>query len=272
MPDATLNGVRVSYERAGHGPTLLLLHGIGSSHRAFRHQLTGLADSFDVVAWDAPGYGRSADPPRPFTLEELADDAVALLDTLGVSKAHVLGQSMGGVVAELIALRHPDRVLRLVLADTNPGSGSLPEPERSDRVRRRLEAIERQSPRSIAEARAPALLSSAAPPELVAEVTDIMAEIRAPGYRAAAVAMGTTDLSAALQRIAAPTLVLHGSEDRVIPLEVGRGLAAAIPGAHLVVLDGAGHASQQERPSAFNAAVRAFLTEDGGERDGSRSR
>src|SRR5438045_832978 len=98
-----------------------MLHGIGSNSRAFRHQLSGLCDSFDVIAWDAPGYGRSADPSQPFTMEDLAECAVTLLDELHVDRAHVLGVSMGGVVAQLVYHRQPARVLSLILCDTNAG-------------------------------------------------------------------------------------------------------------------------------------------------------
>jgi 3-oxoadipate enol-lactonase len=150
-------------------------------------------------------------------------------------------------------------VLSLILADTNAGGGGLPEPERSERVRRRIEAIDRLTPRQLAHARAPQLVRPDAPTALVAEVEDIMAEVRPAGYRAAALALGATDLRSLLARIAVPTLVVHGSDDGVVPVAIGRELADAIPGAALVVLERAGHVSNQEQPAAFNAAVRRFL-------------
>ena len=250
---------RVHYERRGSGPLLLLLHGIGSNSRSFRYQLAELSDSWTVVAWDAPGYGRSDDPLQPFSLEDLADRAVSLLDELEVDRAHVLGVSMGGVIAQLVYHRQPMRVRSLILADTNPGGGGLPEPERSARVQGRLEALARWGPRGMAEARAPVLLRPDAPPELVAEVTEIMAEVRPAGYCAAAIALGATDLTALLGAIAVPTLVIHGAQDRVVPPETGRMLADSVPGAHYVLIPDAGHVSNQEQPAAFNAAVRRFL-------------
>lgn len=263
MPDFVLaRGTRVHYEVAGSGgPTVLLLHGIGSNSRSFRRQLEALSDAYIAVAWDAPGYGRSEDPAAAFSLEDLADDAAALLDHLGVPRAHVLGSSMGGVVAQLLFHRHPRRVASLILADTNPGSGSLPESERSARVQRRLAALETMTPRQIAEARAPTLVSPDAPPELLAEMIDIMAEIRPIGYRAAAIGMGTADLTELLPEIAVPTLVLVGEWDAVTPRETAEMLARQIPAARLAVVPGAGHASHQENPVAFNAAVRQFLDE-----------
>jgi 3-oxoadipate enol-lactonase len=251
--------VSLHYERAGSGPALLLLHGIGSNSRSFRHQLVELSSGFDVIAWDAPGYGRSSDPEAPFSLEDLADCAAELLAELGIERAHVLGVSLGGVVAQLVYHRHPRRVRSLILADTNPGGGALHEPAHSDRVRERLESLERLGARGMAEQRAPNLLSPGAPSPLLAEIIDIMAEVRPAGYRAAALALGATDLTPLLGEINAPTLVIHGDRDAVVPLETGRFLSEAIPGARLVVIPGAGHVSNQEQPAAFNAAVRDFL-------------
>jgi pimeloyl-ACP methyl ester carboxylesterase len=227
---------------------LLLLHGIGSNSRSFRHQLAGLSDAYDVIAWDAPGYGRSEDPPRGFSMEDLADRVVGLLDELRIDQAHVLGVSMGGVVAQLVFHRHSRRVRSLILVDTNPGGGVSPEPERSARVRQRLESLERLGPRGMAEQRAPVLVTPDAPPALIAELTDIMAEVRLPGYSSAAIALGATDLTPLLSAINVPTLVIHGEHDAVVPLETARRLDA-------------GHVSNQEQPDMFNAALRNFLAE-----------
>jgi 3-oxoadipate enol-lactonase len=251
--------LHIHYERRGSGPLLLLLHGIGSNSRSFRHQLAELSDRWTVVAWDAPGYGRSDDPIEPFSLSDLADRAVSLLDQLDVERAHVLGVSMGGVIAQLVFHRHAARVLSLILADTNAGGGGLPEPERSARVQGRLEALERSGPRAMAAARAPVLLRPDAPPDLLAEVTEIMAEVRPAGYRAAAIALGQTDVTPLLSGIDAPTLVIHGALDTVVLPETGRFLAENIPGAKFVLIPKAGHVANQEQPASFNAAVRRFL-------------
>ena len=157
--------VKVHCERAGNGPeVLLLLHGIGSNSRSFRQQLAGLSDAYSVIAWDAPGYGRSADPPSQFSMADLADRAVELLDDLHIDTAHVLGVSMGGVVAQLVALRHPERVRSLILADTNPGGAAVPEPERSARVQQRLAALDTLGPQRMAAQRAPNLVRPAPQP------------------------------------------------------------------------------------------------------------
>jgi pimeloyl-ACP methyl ester carboxylesterase len=243
--------LRLHYDKAGSGPALLLLHGIGSNSRSFRHQLAGLADAFTVIAWDAPGYGRSEDPLEAWSLDDAADEAARLLE--GFGPAHVLGVSMGGVIAQVLYHRHAEQVRSLILVDTTAG-GSSPE-----RLQQRLNAIDTQTPRQLAEARAPQLVSAHASAELIAELADIMAEVRPAGYRHAAIALARADTSSWLKDIAVPTLVIHGDEDGVVPLATAQQLARAIPGAKLVVLHGAGHVSNQEQPGAFNAAVREFL-------------
>jgi pimeloyl-ACP methyl ester carboxylesterase len=171
----------------------------------------------------------------------------------------VLGHSFGGVVAQVLYHRHPDRVRALILADTNVGGGALDEPERSVRVRQRIDALERLGPRGMAEQRAPALVSPGAPADLLAELIDIMAEVRSAGYSQAAMALGNADTSGLLSAIDVPTLVIHGEHDSVVPLATGQMLAQRIPRAQLAVIPNAGHAAPQEQPAAFDAAVRAFL-------------
>jgi 3-oxoadipate enol-lactonase len=244
--------LNIHYECAGSGPPLLLLHGIGSSSRSFRYQLAGLSDAFTVIAWDAPGYGKSDNPLGAFSMADLADDAKRLLDNLRIQRAHVLGVSMGGVIAQLLYHRHPERTASLILCDTTA--------ERSQRVQQRIEAIDTLTPRQLAEQRAPQLVRPDAPPELIAELTDIMAEVRPAGYRNAALALGETDLTELLGQISVPTLVVHGEDDGVVPLSVGKALARAIPGAELRTIKNAGHVANQEQPQAFNQVVRAFLT------------
>jgi 3-oxoadipate enol-lactonase len=241
------------YELAGSGPALLLLHGIGSNSRSFRHQLADLADAFTVVAWDAPGYGHSDDPPRALSMADNADEAARLLDVLNIEQTHVLGVSMGGVIAQLLYHRHPERVRSLILADTTAG-GSSPE-----RLQQRLHAIDTLTPRQLAEQRAPQLVRSDAPQALIDELTEIMADVRPAGYRAAAIALAETDLTGLLAHIRVPTLVIHGEHDTVVPLATGQTLAQAIPGGRFQVIEQAGHVSNQEQPHAFNAAVREFL-------------
>lgn len=257
MPNATVNDLRIHYERGGQGPPLVLLHGIGSNARSWQHQLQGLADAYDVIAWDMRGYGSSDDPPAPYSLADVAADLAGLLDHLGLEKAHVCGLSMGGVIAQETYRHHSGRVRSLILADTNAGQGALEEEERRRRLEQRLTGA--AEPAGLARQRTPMLVSPDAPPEVVAEAESIMAEIHPDGYRMAARALAEVDERDLLPHIDVPTLILWGEFDSVTSREEIDLLAANIKGAQFEVIPRAGHLSNLENPEAFNDAVRRFL-------------
>ncbi|HLH23695.1 MAG TPA: alpha/beta fold hydrolase [Chloroflexota bacterium] len=256
MPDALIRGRRVHYERAGSGPLVVLLHGIGGGVGSWREQFAALADAFTLVAWDLPEWPGAADGTP--TMADYADDLAAFLDHLQATSAHLLGISMGGVLALEFYGRHPARVRSLVLADTYRGGGTMPEPERSARLARRLAASEGRDLADMARERAPQLFSPHADPALVREAAATMAAIPPAGYRQRAIALAHADTSAVLPHVAVPTLVIWGDQDSVLPCADSEALRDGIRGAALVILPGAGHASNQERPAEFNAAVRRF--------------
>ena len=257
MPSAEINGYRIHYERGGRGVPLLLLHGIGSNARSWAHQLQGLANECDVVAWDMRGYGSSSDPTEPYTIADVADDAAGLLDHLGFARAHVGGLSMGGIVALELYARHSSRVRSLILAESPAGQGALSDEERQARLDQRLASA--ADPVRLARVRSPVVLSPNPRPEVVEEVEAIMAEIHPDGYRMAARALAQTDERPMLEQVAVPTLVLWGEHDTVCRREESEYLAEHIAGAGFEVIPGAGHLSNQENPEAFNEAVRRFL-------------
>jgi 3-oxoadipate enol-lactonase len=191
-------------------------------------------------------------------MADAGDDVAGLIEALGFERAHVCGLSLGGVVAQEFAARHPDKVDRLILADTFTGHGHLPPEERERRLQFRLEAAKDLA--AFTETRAAALLSPGAPPELVEEIKAIQRELRPEGYRLAARALTDADTRPLLAKIKAPTLVLWGEADTVCSLDEARAIRAGIPGARLEIIPGAGHASNQEQPDAFNELVRRFLT------------
>lgn len=248
----------VHVEEAGReGPLVLCLHGIGSSSASFTHQLAGFSTVARVVAWDAPGYGGSADPEAPLDLDGFADAAAGLIRERGGS-AHVIGVSWGGVIALRLAARHPGLVDSLVVADSTRGSGTSP--EKAAAMRGRAGALEAAGAAEFARSRARRLVSPEAPAELVARITDTMAgAIRLPGYRYAAESMAATDLGPELPAIDAPALVLCGEHDRVTGVEESQAIAGALPRGAYVILAGAGHLANQEQPDTFNDWVRAHL-------------
>jgi pimeloyl-ACP methyl ester carboxylesterase len=259
MREVEVHGRQVRYLTAGEGPPLVLLHGIGGAAQSWRPQLAALADTYRVVAWSLPVYDEADTASGRPCMSDYADDLVAFLDCVGTDPAHVAGISMGGVLALEFYRRAPERVQSLVLADSYCGGGTLPEPERSQRLARRLAAAEAPSLAALARARAPELFSAVAPRELVADAEAIMAAIPPAGYRQRAIALAHADVSAVLPTVRVPALVVWGDQDTVLPREESDKLQQGIPGAVLIVLAGAGHASNQERPTEFNAALRRFL-------------
>jgi pimeloyl-ACP methyl ester carboxylesterase len=260
VPDVTVNGVTIAYLRAGSGPPLVCLHGIGSSARSWGFQLQDLSDELSVIAWDTPGYGGSSDPPADeLSMRDYANYLVGFLDALDLPRVHLMGLSWGGILALECYARAPERVRSLVLADTLLGYGMVPAEERERLLRERLAPLEQLGPAGMAEQRAPRLLTADAPAELLAEVRSIMAQVHPAGYRLAAIAMGNADVSAVLPRVAVPTLLLWGQHDQVTPLDTAEVFKQAIPGARFIMIPRAGHVSNQEQPELYNAIVRGFL-------------
>jgi len=212
-----------------------------------------------VIAWDAPGAGASSDPPDSFTMDEWADVLAAFFDALAIARAHLVGLSWGGVLAQVFCARYSRRVDGLVLADTYAGwKGSLP----AAACEQRLARCERDSRLPSAEfARhwVPEMFTRAAPPALIGELTTIFHDFHPHGFRLMAKSLADTDTTDLLGAIAAPTLVLWGDDDRRSPIQIGEQLCDAISGAELAVIAQAGHISNMEQPEAFSAHVRHFL-------------
>jgi 3-oxoadipate enol-lactonase len=253
-----LAGRDIGYDDRGRGDAVVLLHPFPLDRRIWAGVGDALAARHRVIAVDARGFGESA-PSARFSIDELAADLEALLDTLGVQRVALLGMSMGGYAALAFAARAGARLERLVLADTRAAADT---PE-----------VRRKRDEAIALCRRPdggaaaylagslgRLLSPAAPPALVAHVRG-RAEDR-PGHLVAGLEAlrDRPDRTAVLADIACPTLVLCGADDQVTPATEMRAMAAAIPDARFVALADAGHLSHLEAPGAFERAVSAFLT------------
>ena len=261
MPVVTVNGLDIAYRRAGEGDAIVLAHGGASDGREWGPQLEGLADEFTVVAWDEPGSGASPDLPPEFGLADFADALAGLIEALELAPAHVGGLSWGGTLALELYRRHPDLVGTLILCDTYAGwKGSLPAAEVEARVAGVMASLEAPPDEFDATSALPGLFAAEPPPEVVAELERIMADARPDSLRQEVVAMAACDQRDLLPRIAVPTLLIWGAEDVRSPVAtVARQFEEAIPGAELVVIPGAGHMANLERPAEFNAAVRAVL-------------
>ena len=255
---AANDGVELAYELVGSGPPVLLIQGLGYGGRGFGPTIERLAASLTVAIFDNRGFGDSDIPPGPYTVSQLAGDAATVLDAAGFERAHVVGASLGGMVAQELALTQPERVDRLVLACTTPGgAGSYTMPAQTVELMAEVPqldpdvALRRLVENALGDPR----------PELVDEV---LAYRRAhppdtAGWMAQAAAGATHDALDRLASIKAPTLVVTGTADAVVDPRNSELLAERIPGARLERLDGCGHLLFREHPEEFAELVRSFL-------------
>jgi pimeloyl-ACP methyl ester carboxylesterase len=261
MEIVEVDGLQIAYERLGSGPALVLLHGwVGDGPSTWRPQLDGLCDECMVVAWDAPGAGRSTDPPERFGLDGYADCLAGFLERLGLDTACVAGLSFGGILALALQRRHSTMSNALILASAYAGwAGSLP-PDLADRRLRQALALADGTPEAFVGALLPTMFSKTMPPETIDDFRASMQAFHPRGFRAMARA-SAEDVRDVLPHVDVPTLLVYGDRDVRAPLTVAEALQAAISGSRLVVLSDAGHLCNIEAPDEFNDAVRDFLRE-----------
>jgi len=260
MASAQVGDHELFYERTGAGEPLLLIMGMSGTHLSWGEPfLEALRRDFEVVVYDHRGIGKSSPAQAGYTITDLADDAAGLLDTLGWERPHVVGISMGGMVAQELALRHPDRVRTLTLGCTMAGgpSAALTSPE----VLGRLQASWAGGDREAALRAAWEVNVSrafAAEDDQFADFRRRAIEVPAslPAIMAQMQAIGGHDTAERLSGIPAPTLVIHGTDDEMLPYANAKTLAERIPNARLEILDGVGHLFFWEEPERSAALVR----------------
>jgi 3-oxoadipate enol-lactonase len=268
---ARRDDLRIAYELRGlavsRRPALLLIQGLGFDRAGWGPAIGPLQRRFRLVLVDNRGSGRSAGAGS-FSVADMASDALAVLDDAGIAAADVLGASLGGMIAQELAVRHPDRVSRLVLACTTPGwPFAYPMPLPSVRL---IAASQRLAPDEALRRRVQNALSAstvADRPELVQQIIDCQPSGSSrdlDAWQAQAAAGGRYAGSFRQRRIRARTLILHGTADRVVDPRNARLLAGRIEHAELVTFPGLGHLFFWEDPDAFAAAVTSFLHDNDG--------
>jgi 3-oxoadipate enol-lactonase len=245
------DGCSLAYEVHGapDAAAIILLEGLGGDIPGWRRNIPHLASALRVIAYDFRGNGDSDEPPGPCTMATFVEDTIAVLDELGVERSHVYGQSLGGMVAQELALAHPDRVRSLILACTHCGGAHMvPAPR---------DPVPKHEPwRSLYSPGFP----EAHPEHLAEDLRDGARQPRHPvGGRRQWEAMQAFDTYDRLPVIAAPTLVLHGTEDRLVAPANAEVLVSRISGAELHWLDGAGHLYHSEQADAADTAVLDFI-------------
>ncbi len=266
MPLANLEGITLYYETYGDGneQALLLINGLGSDHREWLYQLPDFKKHFRVIIYDNRGTGLSDTPPGPYTTSQMADDAARLLDFLEIDKAHVLGVSMGGLIAQMVAAIHPERVNRLVLACTAFGGEESIKP--SPEVMAAFASFDENDPEGSVRRLVPYLYSEkfikSGNPEIERFVRYAVSKKQnKEGYAFQLAAISSHSSFGLLKSIMAKTLVITGTEDAVIPPENSEILAEKIPDARLEYVEGGPHRFFAENHREFNEKVLRFLLE-----------
>ncbi len=262
MPIVSTGSIDIHYEVQGRGEPLLMIQGLGHSSRFWFLQLPVLQQHFRTVVYDCRGVGRSSKPKEIYTIADDAADALSVLDALEIERAHVVGLSRGGYIAQELAIEHPQRMSRLALMATHYGGpGYLEATSKLWGEILDVEGLSREQifRRGIEYTTTPEFFTSQL--EMAERVVAMRMKQPQPAYSFklqfdSAVAHDTRER---VGRVRAPTLVLAGRQDRVVPLELVEKLCRAIPGARLAVVENAGHLVFLEQPEVVNRLLVEFL-------------
>jgi len=253
-----VNGINVNYEIAGSGPWVTLSHSLACSLGMWDEQMDALTAKYKVLRYDTRGHGATDAPPGPYTLEQMADDAHAMLAALGIERTHWVGLSMGGMIGQTFALKYPNVFDSLVLADTTsrypPAAGGI----WADRVK----AVTDKGMAAVVDGTLARWFTEPfrqSQPAIMKRVADYIRTTPVAGYVGSCQAIPKIDLTDRLGEIRCPTLIIVGEQDAGTPVALARDIHAAMPGSELVIIPSASHLSNVEQPQAFNAALLGFL-------------
>ncbi len=246
-------------ERCGSGEAVVFLHGIGGNRENWRSQFDALARDYSPVIFDFRGYGDSDKINGDFDLFDFIDDTRRIMDAFEIDKAHIVGLSMGGLVAQAFYKRHKQRVRSLCLAACRPGSAPVPEDAQGFNRERLRPLANDGTTEALADSLLPRLLGPCVTPEASHAIRDSLLRLHIPSYQTIVAARTAMRPFLDPATIDVPTLVVAGGADRVAPPNQMQALAAAIPGSRYTLFDEAGHLLNIERSDDFNAALIQFL-------------
>jgi 3-oxoadipate enol-lactonase len=258
MPKIEANGIRLHYELAGpaNAPVVMLSNSLGTRLEMWDPQAHALAERYRVLRYDSRGHGRSDAPNGPYTIDVLADDALGLLDALGIERAHFCGLSKGGMVGQVLGARHGERLISLALCAT---AAHMPQREVWDE---RIRVATEQGMPALADGVIGRWFTEAflrEPSIVVDRVRQMILDTPPHGYAACCAAIRDMDLRDLITGIRVPTLVIVGEDDPATPPEKAREIQSLIPGAQLEVIPDAAHLLNIEQDVAFDAALTSLL-------------
>jgi 3-oxoadipate enol-lactonase len=256
-----VGGLNIYYEVHGEGFPVLLIAGLGNDLNGWAFQVPEFSKKYHVIAFDNRGSGRTDAPDAPYSIAMMADDTAGLMDALGIEEAHVVGVSMGGYIAQELAIRHPGRTRSLILASTSVGPYLLKTSILGPWVESTLKGIK---PKTLFQIMLPFMFNDRSfenPEVLEMAVETIAGHSSTPPHILARqmTACVEHDARGRIGQISAPTLVLAGKEDPFVPFSLFEELAVGMPNARLKVLEGGGHGFNASTADRFNQAVLEFL-------------
>jgi len=258
MPFVENLGARIHWDEEGSGAPLLLIMGLGWPSQAWHRSRPILSEKYRTIAPDNRGAGRSEAPAGPYSIAQMAADAAAVLNAARVNAAHIFGMSMGGMIAQEFALQYPHKVRSLILGCTAAGG---PQAVRAEEAALQVLMTRGQDPDQFTKAVSPFIYDAGTPPERIEEDTAVRRKWypSADAYFAQLQAVIAWEAYSRIGQISVPTLVIHGENDRLVPPENGRLIAARIPGAKLAMIPDANHIFTTDQPDLAHAAILDFL-------------
>jgi 3-oxoadipate enol-lactonase len=260
MPFLLIGACVHHYQDEGlkENPAIIFANSLGSDLRIWDDVAACLLPHFRVIRYDLRGHGLSDAPPPPYSAADLAHDVISVLDALAVREAVVCGVSVGGLIAQAVALNHPDRVRALVPCDTGAKIAT------AQAWQQRMDKVRADGVDSLVQMTMERWFSAGFRRRCAADVRGYALMLRqtsADGYAGTCAALRDTDLRAAVPRIKQPTLVLCGAEDIATPPELGRELASLIPGARFSLIEHAAHLPCIEQPQSMAQRMMEFFQE-----------
>ena len=257
------NGIEINYDKQGSGPVVTLSHSLGCDLHMWDEQVAALGSQYTVLRFDTRGHGQTSAPEGAYSLDQMADDLKGLLDGLGIKETHFVGLSMGGMIGQTFALKHPSMVKSLVLCDTTSRYPAAAAPVWEERIKtvgaKGMEpmvagTLERWFTAPFRARR----------PEVMERVGGMIRRTPPAGYIGCCHAIPKINVTERLKELRCPALIIVGEEDPGTPVEMAREIHAALPGSQLAVLRSASHLSNVEQPEEFNRTLRSFLDKASG--------
>lgn len=255
---ATIAGISMHYEVSGQGPWLVLSHSLAAHSGMWEPQLQALQQHFTVLRYDIRGHGQTQATAAPYTLDQLADDAHALLQHVGASRAHWVGLSLGGMIGQTLAIRHPNCLDRIVIADSTGKAA----PNAAQVWNERVATARQQGMAALVQPTLSRWFTepfAQQHPNLMREVGDMISRTPVEGYAGCCSAISDIDTLAGLQTLQHPGLVLVGDRDMATPMAMSKQIHQHWPGSQLQGIADAAHLANMQQPEAFNQVVLSFL-------------